>query len=265
MNPLQRVLIEKAGHDNGFEAVAKGATDTVVLASALHTARASVVTPESGYRVTIEADRTLVSELARSFPDSIWDDSDFDVKGDADLATLLKRASALARALPNQPANGYEQEVEKTLLDVAEGTARTEVERIVRQRIGQDKFRQALLEYWGGACAVTGVSLPEVLRASHAKPWAECATDQERLDVFNGFLLCANLDALFDRHLISFDEQGALMVSDVVSLEQLRCLGIEVGSKLRWIASEHERYLESHRLRFRELSQGKSRATKTQG
>ena len=38
-------------------------------------------------------------------------------------------------------------------------------------------------------------------------------TDAERLDVFNGFLLSANLDALFDRFLISFDEQGALVTA----------------------------------------------------
>ena len=44
--------------------------------------------------------------------------------------------------------------------------------------------------------------------ASHAKPWAECANDAERLDVFNGFLLVANLNALFDRFLISFDDTG---------------------------------------------------------
>ncbi len=78
----------------------------------------------------------------------------------------------------------------------------------MRQRVGQQKFREAMLEYWGGACAVTGVGLSEVLRASHAKPWAECASDAERLDVFNGFLLNANLDALFDRFLVSFDEHG---------------------------------------------------------
>ncbi|ACK80676.1 MULTISPECIES: type 2 periplasmic-binding domain-containing protein [Acidithiobacillus] len=42
---------------------------------------------------------------------------------------------------------------------------------MVRQRIGQQKFREAMLTYWGGACAVTGLALPDVLRASHAKPW----------------------------------------------------------------------------------------------
>lgn len=64
------------------------------------------------------------------------------------------------------------------------------------------------MDYWGGACAVTGIALPELLRASHAKPWAKCDTDQERLNVFNGFLRCAHLDALFDRGLMTFEEDG---------------------------------------------------------
>ena len=55
-----------------------------------------------------------------------------------------------------------------------------------------------MLDYWGGACAVTGVALAQALRASHAKAWALCATDAELVDVYNGFLVCANLDAFFD-------------------------------------------------------------------
>ena len=74
----------------------------------------------------------------------------------------------------------------------------------LRQRVGQQAYRQAMLDYWGGACAVTGLAWPQALRASHAKPWAECASCAERLDVFNGLLLSANLDVLFDSFLVSF-------------------------------------------------------------
>lgn len=129
---------------------------------------------------------------------------------------MLRRASSLSRALPSQAASDYQQAVAAELAELPAGIAGTEVEHIVRQRVGQNKFREAMLDYWGGACAVTGVALPEVLRASHAKPWAECATDAERLDVFNG-LLSANLDALFDRFLISFTEQGVLMVAPALA------------------------------------------------
>jgi predicted restriction endonuclease len=120
---------------------------------------------------------------------------------------------------------------------------------MVRQRVGQNKFREAMLDYWGGACAVTGVAIPEVLRASHAKPWAECASDAERLDVFNGFLLSANLDALFDRFLISFDEQGFLVTAPALAGTELKLLGIAPGIKLRWVNALHQPYLTLHRGR----------------
>lgn len=118
---------------------------------------------------------------------------------------------------------------------------------MVRQRVGQNKCRDAMLDYWGGACAVTGVGISEVLRASHAKPWAKCATDAERLDVFNGFLLSANLDALFDRFLISFDEQGVLIVAPTLLGQDLQRLGIFPQMTLRWINELHQPYLEFHR------------------
>lgn len=72
------------------------------------------------------------------------------------------------------------------------------------QRIGQDIFREALLEFWNGRCPLTGIDEPLLLCASHIKPWADCATDAERLDVYNGLLLAANLDAAFDAGFLTF-------------------------------------------------------------
>src|SRR5690606_28165042 len=109
-------------------------------------------------------------------------------------------------------------------------------------RVGQQAFRSAMLDYWGGACAVTGIALPEPLRASHAKPWADCTSDAERLDVFNGFLLSANLDALFDRFLISFSDVGDLLVSPDIAPADRALLGLDRPLRLRWLAAEHLPY-----------------------
>jgi hypothetical protein len=46
----------------------------------------------------------------------------------------------------------------------------TEAERLVVQRIGQDIFRAALMDYWGGRCPITGITDPALLRASHIMP-----------------------------------------------------------------------------------------------
>ena len=251
MNPLQRTIIEKTGNDNGFEYVVASDASCVTLASASHANRALVGLDGGAYHVHFEThSQPLMSELLRSFPAAQVANA-FRVATEADLAALLRRAASLSRALPSQAANDYKQAVAAELSELPAGIVGTEVERMVRQRVGQNKFRDAMMDYWGGACAVTGVAIPEVLRASHAKPWAECATDAERLDVFNGFLLNANLDALFDRFLISFDEQGFLVTAPVLAGTDLQPLGISMDMKLRWVDEFHEPYLKAHRKRLK--------------
>lgn len=254
MNPLQRALIEKVGHDHGFEYVLASGPDGVVLASARHAARAQVAAPAAGgYLLHLQADTpALLPEMHRFFA-LHSQASGFVADSEASLAALLRRAAGLARALPSQAAQDYEETVAGQLAQLPAGLSGTEVERLVRQRVGQQKFREAMLDYWGGACAVTGLALPGVLRASHAKPWAECANDAERLDVFNGFLLVANLDALFDRFLISFDDGGSLLVSLRLSRTDVACLGLVPGMALRWLSVGHRGYLAWHRVRYESL------------
>jgi len=248
MNPLQRSLIEKAGHDHGFEHVLDSGPTGVALASARHAARAQVLSlVEGGYLLRLQAATpALLPEMQRSFVHVRRADG-FAAANESELAALLRRASSLARALPSQAAQDFEAAVSTQLAQLPAGLGGTEVERLVRQRVGQQKFREAMLDYWGGACAVTGVGLSEVLRASHAKPWAACASDAERLDVFNGFLLVANLDALFDRFLITFDDAGALLMSPRLSADNQTRLGLHPHMALRWLSDAHRTYLAWHR------------------
>ena len=85
------------------------------------------------------------------------------------------------------------------------------------QRIGQEIFRSRLMGRWGGKCPLTGISEPELLRASHIIPWAECATDAERLDPDNGLLLSALWDAAFNRGLVTFTDAGEPLYSNKLS------------------------------------------------
>lgn len=252
MTPLKRALIEKAGHDHGFEHVLPAVSGVVNLGSARHPARVAVSLQPQGYAVAmVQGPATLPPELERSFTSWPRDGAAFVAATDADLAQWLRRASALAQSLPNQAAVDFDTQVQQELAALpASDTQSTEVQRLVRQRVGQDRYRQAMLSYWGGACAVTGLTLAPALRASHAKPWAECLTDAERLDVFNGFLLSANLDALFDKFLISFSDAGDLMVSSLLSLADWQLLGLDASLKLRWVAPAHVKYLTFHRDRF---------------
>ncbi len=251
MNSLQRAIIEKSGNDSGFEHVLTSEASGVMLASARHPTRVLIDVHNSIYRVRFQvASPTLLPELQRSFPQMVMQSGGAALASEAALANVLRRAASLSRALPSQAAIDYQQAVAAEMAVLSAGIVDTEVERWVRQRVGQKKFREAMLDYWAGSCAVTGVSIPEVLRASHAKPWAECASDAERLDVFNGFLLSANLDALFDRFLISFDERGVLVTAPALASQDLLLLGISPGMKLRWVNPLHQPYLALHRIRL---------------
>ena len=55
--------------------------------------------------------------------------------------------------------------------------------------------------------------LGTLFRASHIKAYSECDNAQEAFDVNNGLLLCANADALFDKHLITVGEDKELIFS----------------------------------------------------
>ena len=112
-------------------------------------------------------------------------------------------------------------------------------------RVGQQTYRDTLIKYWKG-CAVTGCDIPSILKASHIKPW-KAADDRERLDPFNGILLIATLDALFDRGLISFADSGDLLVSRELTEKNLDALGINQNMKLRKLNGAHLPYLKFHR------------------
>ena len=156
------------------------------------------------------------------------------------LHRLLRRAFQLSRTLPDALLRAFQHAT-------AHLPRTTEAERLVVQRVGQDIFRRGLLEYWDGRCAITGLAVPELLRASHIKPWAACTTDAERLDVFNGFLLAPHLDAAFDAGLITIAESGRVLVSSMLRLDARSLLGLDRPVQVRGLHHAHERYLRSHR------------------
>lgn len=142
----------------------------------------------------------------------------------AEMRAALSRAWDLARSLPTAPLHRFQEEVA--------ALGKTEMERIVRQRIGQDVFRAALIDYWGGRCPLTNIDDPALLRASHIIPWTECETDAERLNVHNGLLLSSLWDAAFDKGLVSFNDDGAALFSPHLSHAALYALGAEAVPRL---------------------------------
>ena len=117
----------------------------------------------------------------------------------------------------------------------------------VRARLGQHRYKIEQAEMWDNACAVTGITEPALLRASHAQPWAD-ANDVERLDPANGFPLVVHLDALFDAGLISFDSDGSMMISPRLGDETITLYGLSRKMRLRNPPTpRQEKYLQYHR------------------
>jgi putative restriction endonuclease len=118
----------------------------------------------------------------------------------------------------------------------------TERKNFVLSRIGQGLYRKKLIDYWK-SCSVTGIKEIPLLIASHIKPWKK-STDCEKLDVYNGFLLTPNLDKVFDIGLISFDNDGKIIISEF--LDNYEPFGIYENMTIK-ISTEHQPYLEYHR------------------
>jgi HNH endonuclease len=159
----------------------------------------------------------------------------------ADLHRALDRVYRLAVSLPQAPLDRFRART-------ANLPRTTEAERLVIQRVGQDVFREALLDYWGGRCPLTGITEPALLRASHIRPWAGC-TDEQRLDVHNGLLLSALWDAAFDRGLISFADDGSVLASSNLGLKAREVLGLRAAPRLLGLRDEHRTNLALHRSR----------------
>lgn len=82
---------------------------------------------------------------------------------------------------------------------------------MTKVRLGQNYFRKMVLQNYGNKCCVTGLNVPQILRASHIVSWASDKTN--RMNPENGLCLSATYDAAFDQHLISFDEDYRMIVS----------------------------------------------------
>lgn len=123
----------------------------------------------------------------------------------------------------------------------------TESQALTKVRVGQDKFREALQNYWGG-CSVTGYNHMEHLKASHIIPWA--IDESARLNPFNGLLLTPNLDTLFDKGDISFDDNGLIIIHPKLSDADCKLLGLHSAMKLRQIDEQHRKFLHWHRTAY---------------
>jgi hypothetical protein len=166
------------------------------------------------------------------------------------------RPTVVSQALDNIRAKLRSDEDERrsdiAQIELDKSLAPTTRGALIEARLGQGKFRDGLLRLWNGACSVTGCDMPEILIASHIKPWKE-SSNRERLDPDNGLLLAATIDKLFDKYLISFEDSGEMLISSRISDVQRGMLGLP--SRLRSMPSPKQcHYLAQHREAFERRS-----------
>ncbi|WP_088163533.1 HNH endonuclease signature motif containing protein [Sphingobacterium sp. G1-14] len=118
-----------------------------------------------------------------------------------------------------------------------------EKEALILARLGQGRFKNSLIKK-GEGCAISGYLNKDLLIASHIKPWSKC-DNFEKVDPNNGLLLLPNFDKLFDKGLISFDDHGHVLISDLFTDAEI--FVIKKSLKIRF-RDGSKKYMEYHRL-----------------
>lgn len=118
--------------------------------------------------------------------------------------------SELSLRLCDQNVDSIEELIDDPEFRFSSPTGK-EVLRETKSRVNQGFFRKLVLSNYETSCCVTGLSIPQVLRASHIVAWAE--DEDNRMNPANGLCLSATYDSAFDRHLLSFDEDYRMIFS----------------------------------------------------
>lgn len=247
LTPAQITRLEKTARDNGFEIVLPPTENWRAFASSQTTLSLwlTIDTDKRFYAAFTHAN--IASELAQFAPSEHpplpIDAREVLMAPDVPaLDKLLFRVFQLSKTLPDELLHDFEKKT-------ANLPQNTEVERLVVQRVGQEIFRAGLRKYWQDRCAITGLAIVELLRASHIKPWAHCEKNAERLDVYNGLLLAPHYDAAFDKGFLTVQDDGELVYSPHLSESARNALGMTGSFYIVGLHPKHAKYLDWHRTK----------------
>lgn len=167
--------------------------------------------PDGRYKLKLSSiSDTLNLSLLHDGKDTLWFEKDYDDGFHVYTDNLIKSLSLKPKNLTRP--------------------LRTIVRRESEHRIGQDYFRNEVIKACNGRCVVTEVEDTNLLIASHIKPWA-LSSDDEKMDGNNGLLLAPHLDKLFDKGLITFSENGKIIISGKLSTSVLYAWSIDTSKE----------------------------------
>lgn len=125
-----------------------------------------------------------------------------------DWENLAYESELLISNFTNQP---LEKVAEVDFLDIPLGKER---ETIIKARVNQNFFRRVILCSYNNKCCVTGLSIPELLIASHIVPWS--VDKKNRLNPINGLCLNNLHDKAFDNGFITITPDFKVKVSSMI-------------------------------------------------
>lgn len=171
--------------------------------------------------------------------------SNIDEFKNEDLAISIAASTTASFTREDFEGNKTEAEVLDAMLDGFEGE---DQDVLAKRRVNQGRFRKSLLRYWGSCCCVSEVADTRLLVASHIVPWSK-ATKTEKGDPANGLLLSVQWDALFDRGIISFQDDGTAILKklDSTLLIQLGIDETKAAIPTEMLTPRHREYLKRHR------------------
>ncbi len=116
---------------------------------------------------------------------------------------------------------------------------------ISKIRIGQGQLRKDALIYYDGKCMMCEVDNSRLLNTSHIKTFAKSEKNKSR-NIYNVLLLCDKHDGLFNDGLISFNDNGKIMISNELDEKNRKELQLEEGISIE-LQPEHNEFLKWHR------------------
>lgn len=200
--------------------------------------RGYVKSSDKGYQLIRELSLPLVSYIstmqlsdANNSPVYYWKlFADFDAISDKSQATVFQygRKGKIINLKEKKKENSKDKELRQA-------------------RIGQGLYREKLLNECP-FCPITMINDERLLIASHIKPWV-VSDNKEKVDPKNGFMLSPLYDKLFDRGFITFTNERRVKISNWLSPQNQKRIGLKNDDFFQLLPMDDERkqYLEYHR------------------
>lgn len=111
-----------------------------------------------------------------------------------------------------------QEEIKEIQKDILSGKIGKDIERVVKTRVNQSLFRKVVINNYANSCAVCGLSIQNLLVASHILKWSE--SHHNRLNPENGLCLCNIHDRAFELGYIGINSDYSILISN--ELKQIK-------------------------------------------